>query len=88
MSFPKTHYTAQLLAARHQRTIDTFIRQNPQVLPRQVNIQRDGERWLLLLLGVYPTLGDAKIAIQAVYPPLADAPWIRRLGPIQSIVIE
>ena len=80
-------YVVQLIAAREPATIARFSRQNPQIpTTRQLTVEKDGEQWLVLILGTYGTYSEAKQAVDAITPPPITEPWIRPIGPIRDIL--
>lgn len=77
-------YVVQLIAARDPETITRFKQQQPQLVATPLSIEKDGETWLVLILGTYATYADAQTAIAEVKPPLTTQPWIRPLAPIRQ----
>ncbi|MGD8708966.1 MAG: SPOR domain-containing protein, partial [Ectothiorhodospiraceae bacterium] len=80
------HYTIQLLAARSRETLDRFVNDNRPPQPvHVVRHSRDGEHWLLLVMGDYADQNAARTAISDL-PPALTAPgaWPRRFSSLQS----
>ncbi len=87
VSTPADHsYVVQLIAAREAITISRFKQQNPQVTTRELSVEKDGERWLVLILGTYSNYAEAQTAVAEIMPPLANQPWIRPIAPIRDLL--
>ncbi len=83
MEYPADYYAVQLIAAHNQGAIDYFLQQHPHLNTQQLSSNRNNQRWLSLIVGVYPSLQAANQAIADITPPLVNKPWVRRLGPLQ-----
>ena len=77
-------YVVQLIAAREAVTIERFKQQNPQVAAKPLTVEKNGEQWLVLILGTYVTYDEAQAAVAAIEPALANPPWIRPIAPLRD----
>ena len=83
-AYADDHYAVQLIAAKNLQTIDRYKQQHPQLSPQSVITNQNGQRWYLLLLGVYPSYAEANAAIAAISPAPTNNPWIRPLGALKA----
>lgn len=84
---PRDHWAVQLMATATRAELERFIaRHGLEQLPSVV-VEREGRLFHVLLLGVFPTLEDARRAA-AERPPSLDRvePWIRPMGSLQSAI--
>jgi septal ring-binding cell division protein DamX len=88
-SYPKHYYAVQLMAVKDKRLILEFITKYQLGDPPYGALLSKGERWEVLLLGVYPDRATAEQAIQRLPAdfPIAQ-PWIRPLGPLQEAILR
>ncbi|ODS24301.1 hypothetical protein AB835_04555 [Candidatus Endobugula sertula] len=79
-------YTLQLLAARQLRGVQQFVAtQSNHHLLRIVSFERDGVPWFAVLVGVYPTLDEARNGIRSLpASQIKSKPWPRKIETIQQ----
>lgn len=85
---PEDHFAVQLIALQSEEDVLTYARSNGISEPMYTEIENDGTRWYVLLLGVYPDQQTAASARDewARTKSLKAQPWIRRLGPLQDAI--
>lgn len=88
-SYPKNYYAVQLMAVKDLRQIKEFITLHHLGDPHYGAILSKGERWYVLLLGVYPDYAAAEQAIKSLPAdfPIAH-PWIRPLGSLREAILR
>lgn len=85
MELPKRFYAVQVLAAASRDELERFTRRHQLEGLSSARVERDGELYYVLLLGVYETLETARTVIAGLPPPLAAlAPWVRPVGSLQA----
>lgn len=87
-SMPANHFTVQLVASSSMENLRFFARQNnlPDRWTARTNV--NGKNWYVLLLGVYPTRGEAATALSTVRNRLDTTPWIRSMASLQSVLVR
>ena len=89
MDLPADHYAVQILAMANVEQLEDFIAANQLDDALTARVERNGELYHVLLLGVYETLGLAEQASLDLPAPLANSePWIRSVGSIQNAVMR
>ncbi|TNF36912.1 MAG: hypothetical protein EP315_03570 [Gammaproteobacteria bacterium] len=83
---PADYYTVQLMASVDVDRVYKFAEQHQLSVRYIVPTFRDGVTWHVLLLDVYPTLSEAKAALQEVSYTLPTKPWVRSLGSVQKLM--
>ncbi len=86
----ESQYTIQLSASRDLASVRNFLRRNSLPGPSSIfSFERNGEVWYALVHGVFPTLTDARRAVEQM-PDGAqrDQPWIRSISRVKSILRE
>jgi len=88
LSANKGDYTIQLAASNDEKSIKSFIRQQPVLEGLSyVRIIRRGKDGYVALYGTYPTFSRAKQAIADLPASLRDnGPWIRRISALQVLL--
>jgi septal ring-binding cell division protein DamX len=89
MDMPPTFYAVQLTALSSAAELErSFVELEIQGLTA-AEVERDGSRYYVLLLGIYEDFARAKAASADLPPPLDRfEPWIRRLGTLQSAMLR
>lgn len=83
---PADYYTVQVMASVDVDRVYKFAEQHQLSVRYIVPTYRDGVTWHVLLLDVYPTLADAKAALQEASYTLPTKPWIRSVGSVQKLI--
>ncbi|MDH5765477.1 MAG: SPOR domain-containing protein [Gammaproteobacteria bacterium] len=86
MSQPSDYYVVQLCASSSMDKLLKFARRYD--LPEQWTAQTSvrGKTWYVLMLGVYPTRGEAESALSYIRnKPLPTRPWIRTAASVQAV---
>lgn len=81
-------YTVQMSASRERASVEEFLNRSKLDGPNSIFSFKRGERtWYALVHGLYPTITEARNAIEEM-PPAAKSnqPWIRAISQIQSAV--
>ncbi|MEE9332971.1 MAG: AAA family ATPase [Granulosicoccaceae bacterium] len=79
-------FTVQMSAATVRQSVEDFLRRNPLGEPNSIfSFNRNGTTWYALVHGLYPTIEEARKAIEKM-PESArsNQPWIRAVGRIQK----
>ena len=87
-SLPTNYFTVQLCASSSMENLRFFARQHGLSDQWTARTNVNGRTWYVLLLGVYPTRGEAASALAGVRSRLDTTPWIRSLGSLQSVLIQ
>ncbi len=89
LDLPADHYAVQLLAMTDARQLQQFVDQHGLASARTARVERSGELYYVLLLGVYDSLEGARQASLNLPAPLAtNEPWIRPLGSLQNAIVR
>ncbi|MEJ2452465.1 MAG: SPOR domain-containing protein [Gammaproteobacteria bacterium] len=85
-----SYYTLQLASSTRKAQIQKYYEENGLAGKGDYYVsRRSGEDWYSLVYGVYPTVGDAKAAIDALPAPLKKwSPWVRNIKSIQRIMVR
>lgn len=86
----ESQYTIQMSASRDLASVRNFLRRNSLPGPNSIfSFERNGDVWYALVHGVFPTLTDARRAVELM-PEGAqrDQPWIRSVGRVKAILRE
>jgi len=80
-------YTIQLLSGTSYEDALAFMNEHDLELEVALfDFVRGGTQWYAVLYGVFPTLGQARAALQQLSPELlAKQPWIRELGSLYEL---
>lgn len=87
-SVPANYFTVQVCASSSMENLRFFARQHDLSDQWAARTNVNGKNWYVLLLGVYPTRGEAASALAGVRNRLDTAPWIRSLGSLQAVLIQ
>lgn len=89
MDMPATFYAVQLTALSSAAELErSFAELDIQGLTA-AEVERDGRRYYVLLLGIYEDFASAATASTDLPAPLDQfEPWIRRLGTLQSAMLR
>lgn len=88
LDYPPHYLAVQLIAAHNAATLMRYQQQRPSLQAQQITIMRDRQQWHILLLGVYPSLAEARQAIAAVEDALDESPWIRSVAELQNQLVR
>ena len=89
LSLPGHHYAVQLLAMADTAQLQEFIARHQLDGTLTARVERDGELYYVLLLGVYDTLERARQASLDLPPPLETSePWIRPIASLQRAIVR
>lgn len=79
-------YTVQMSATTDRKSVVSFLRRSDLEAPNSIfSFQRNGKTWFALVHGLYPTIKDAREAIeQMTKAARSNQPWIREVGRIQK----
>jgi len=88
MDQPADYYTLQLIASVDIDRVMRFAEEEQISTQYIVATERDGVVWHVLLLDVYPDYSSAVAARDEIAPSLNNAPWIRRVGSVQKLVVQ
>ncbi|MDZ7669975.1 MAG: SPOR domain-containing protein [Gammaproteobacteria bacterium] len=84
---PDDFYAVQLIAMSSKKALEAFVQRERLEGMSAARVERDGELFYVLLLGIYESEAIARRAVATLPPPLQDAgPWIRRLGSLQAAI--
>lgn len=81
-------FTVQMSASRDRTSVENFLKSNPLNPPNSIfSFDRDGDIWYALVHGLFPTIDEARQAVEQM-PASAQTnqPWIRSVGRIQSVL--
>ena len=84
----ESQYTIQMSASRDLTSVQNFLRRHSLPLPNSIfSFERDGDVWYALVHGIFPTLTEARQAVERM-PAAAqrDQPWIREVGRVKQIM--
>jgi septal ring-binding cell division protein DamX len=82
---PREFYAAQVLAMSTREALEAFVQRHGIEGASAARVERDGEIYYVLLLGIYETAEIARRAVTDLPRPFHDIePWIRPLGALQS----
>ncbi|MFK7852461.1 MAG: SPOR domain-containing protein [Granulosicoccus sp.] len=81
-------FTVQMSASRDRASVENFLQRNPLDPPNSIfSFDRDGDTWFALVHGLFPSIEDARQAVEKM-PASAQTnqPWIRSVGRVQSVL--
>ena len=85
LALPADHYAVQLIAMANIGLAEQFTKDHSLDEAITVQLARDEELYVVVLLGIYATYFDAELAVESRAESLTDIkPWIRPLEPIQT----
>jgi len=84
------YYTLQLASSTRKSQIQKYYEENQLAGKGDYYVsRRSGEDWFSLVYGVYPTVGDAKAAIEELPSALNKwSPWVRSIKSVQRIMLR
>lgn len=86
---PSEFYAVQVLAMSTPQQIEAFVRRHGIEGVSAARVEREGEIYYVLLLGIYETLDIAREAVADLPAPFTDTSvWIRPLGSLQSAMLR
>ena len=89
MDLPADFYAVQLMAMSKAETLEAYVQAMGLPGLSAARVERDGEPFYVLLLGVYRSRADAETAIEELPAPLEEFnPWVRRLGSLQAAMLR
>lgn len=89
LELPANYYVVQLTAMRSAAELEAFFRELQLEGLSAAQIERDGDLFYVLLLGVYENFATAERAATDLPSPLDQFdPWIRRLGTLQAAMLR
>jgi len=82
---PDDFYAVQLIAMSSKEALEAFVQRERLESVSAARVERDGELFYVLLLGIYESEAIAQRAVATLPMALQDTgPWIRRLGSLQA----
>jgi len=83
-------FTVQMSASTDRASVEQFLERAALPAPNSIfTFDRDGRTWFALVHGLYPSIADARTAIERMpAPALTNQPWIRAVGRIQETLRE
>ncbi|MEM1230120.1 MAG: SPOR domain-containing protein [Pseudomonadota bacterium] len=89
LDMPPGFYAVQLTAMRSAGELERFFRELDIEGLTAAEVERDGSRFYVLLLGIYESFDRAQSAATELPAPLDQFdPWIRRLGTLQAAMLR
>ena len=86
---PSNFFAVQMLAMRTPAEIEAYIDDNRLVGMSGARVEKDGELFYVLIVGIYDTYAKADEAAKSLPPPLDDVDvWIRPLGSLQQAMLR
>ena len=84
------YYTLQLASSTNKALIDKYYSENDLAgKAGYYRSKREGEDWYSLIYGAYPTVQDAKDAIESLPADLKKwSPWVRNIKSIHRIMVR
>ena len=89
VDMPADFYAVQLIAMSSRGRLEEYIDEHRLEGMTAARVERDGDLYYVLILGIYETRDLAEQASQDIPPPLdTREPWIRRLSALQEAMIR
>jgi len=86
---PEDFYAVQLLAMSSKQALESFVAREQISGMSAARVERDGELYFVLLLGIYESADIARQAVASLPAEIGGAePWIRPLGSLQSAMLR
>jgi len=79
-AIPSDYFAVQIVAASSAENIQAFASKHSLASDLTTTINVDGKEWHVLLLDTYPSLTEAKAALDGIQGKFATSPWIRKVG--------
>ena len=84
LSLPKSHFTLQLMSSADPRVVERY-RKALTISVQSFRKMHQGEEWMAVVYGNFPTRMAAENAIPSLLPALkASPPWIRPVSAVQD----
>lgn len=80
------HYAVQVVASSSMANLKNFAQQHQLSDQWTAETIVDGKTWYVLLLGVYPTMTEAKDALASIQDQLDTSPWVRSIGSLHAVM--
>lgn len=80
---PASYFGIQIVASSTMDKMKAFAAEHGISDNLSTQITVDGKQWYVLLLGVYPTLEEAKAALAGIEGKFTTNPWIRKISSLQ-----
>ena len=87
-SQPPGHFAVQVVASSNIKNLKAFAQRNQISDEWVAETSVDGKTWFVLLQGVYPTISEAKEALEQASITLDTSPWVRSVGSLQAVMIQ
>lgn len=87
-SQPPEYFAVQVVASSNMENLNAFAQRNQLSDEWVAETSVNGKTWFVLLQGVYPTMSEAKAALEQVSATLDTSPWVRSVGSLQSVMIQ
>jgi len=89
LDMPASFYAVQLIAMTSRERLEAYIEDNHLEGMSAARIERGGELYYVLILGIYETRELAELASHDLPPPLdSTEAWIRELGDLQQAMLR
>jgi septal ring-binding cell division protein DamX len=86
---PEDFYAVQLLAMSSKEALESFVAREQISGMSAARVERNGELYFVLLLGIYESADIAREAVASLPPEIGGAePWVRPLGSLQSAMLR
>lgn len=84
----ETAFTVQFIALQQLEQLFGYARKIGLENAQYTRVEKDGDQWYVLLLGIYPDFETAEAALQqwSMTRDLQAEPWIRNLAPLQESI--
>ena len=84
----ETAFTVQFIALQQLEQLFGYARKIGLENAQYTRVEKDGDQWYVLLLGIYPDFETAETALQqwSSTRELQAEPWIRNLAPLQESI--
>ena len=87
-SQPPGHFAVQVVASSNMGNLNAFAKRHQISDEWVAETNVNGKTWFVLLQGVYPTMSEAKAALEQVSVSLDTSPWVRSVGSLQAVIIQ
>ncbi len=86
---PADFYAVQLMAMSSKESLEAFVTREGISNMSAARVERNGELFYVLLLGIYEDADRARRAVESLPDEIGGAePWIRPLGSLQSAMLR
>ena len=87
-SQPPGYFAVQVVASSNMENLKAFAQRNQLSDEWVAETSVNGKTWFVLLQGVYPTMSEAKAALEQASATLDTSPWVRSVGSLQAVMIQ